>query len=177
MPKDDLKVWSRHIYVQKLEPSMTNLLRWMDKEMTARLRSGAAVQKIGSLRSSVSVLERVETYTTLKMSTETKVLAIATWVRRLIMSTSVPGSRLWRPMNGGKLWIEEQKACFSCLKKGKGHTTAKCFRMKECFEKQRRRHTLQEAPSQALSSKNSSPVQVSSLQEKGKSLLPVLMYL
>ena len=78
MPKDDSSVWAGHIYVQKLEASMTNLLRWMDKEMTARLRSGAAVQKIGSLRSSVSVLERVETYTTLKMSTETKVLAIAT---------------------------------------------------------------------------------------------------
>ena len=134
MPKDDSSVCAGHIYVQKLEPSVTNLLRWMDKEMTARFRSGAVVQKIGSHRASVNVLKPLETYTTLKMSTETKVLAIATCVRRLIMSTSVPGSRRWRLMNGGKLWIEEQKAYFSCLKKGKGHTTANCFRMKECFE-------------------------------------------
>lgn len=27
MPKDDLRVWARHIYDQKLEPSMTNVLR------------------------------------------------------------------------------------------------------------------------------------------------------
>lgn len=56
MPKDDLRVWARHIYDQKLEPSMTNVLRWMDKEMTARLRSGAAVRKTGNLRSSVNAL-------------------------------------------------------------------------------------------------------------------------
>ena len=72
---------------------MTNLLRWMDYEMTARLRSGAAVQKIGSLVPLSTSLVPVETYTTLKMSTETKVLAIATCVRRVIMSTSAPGSK------------------------------------------------------------------------------------
>ena len=56
MPKEDLRVWARHIYVQKLEPSMTNLLRWMDKEMTARFRSGAVIRKTGSLRSSLNAL-------------------------------------------------------------------------------------------------------------------------
>ena len=56
MPKDDFRVWARNIYVQKLERSMTNLLRWMDEEMTARLRSGAAVRKTGNLRSSVNAL-------------------------------------------------------------------------------------------------------------------------
>ena len=30
MTKDDLKVWARHIYLQKLEPSMSNLLQWME---------------------------------------------------------------------------------------------------------------------------------------------------
>ena len=56
MPMDDFRVWARNIYVQKLERSMTNLLRWMDEEMTARLRSGAAVRKTGNLRSSVDAL-------------------------------------------------------------------------------------------------------------------------
>ena len=52
MTKDDLKVGARHIYLQKLEPSMSNLLKWMEKEMTAQLRSGAAIRKTGSLTSS-----------------------------------------------------------------------------------------------------------------------------
>ena len=33
---------------------MTNLLRWMDKEMTSWLRSGAVIRKNSSLRSSVN---------------------------------------------------------------------------------------------------------------------------
>ena len=58
MTKDDLKVWARHIYLQKLEPSMANLLSWMEDEMTARLRSGASIRKGGaSTRSSVSTVQ------------------------------------------------------------------------------------------------------------------------
>ena len=54
MTQDDLKVWARHINLKKLEPSMSNLLLWMEDEMTARLRSGAAIRKTGaSFRSSV----------------------------------------------------------------------------------------------------------------------------
>ena len=48
MTKDDIKVWARHIHVQKLEPSMENLLKWMEDEMTARLRSGATIRKVRS---------------------------------------------------------------------------------------------------------------------------------
>ena len=46
MTPDDLKVWSRHIYVQKKKPSLMNLLiKWMEEEMTVRLRSGATIRK------------------------------------------------------------------------------------------------------------------------------------
>ena len=45
---DDLKVWSRHIYVQEKEPSLANLLAWMEEEMTVRLRSGATIRKSSS---------------------------------------------------------------------------------------------------------------------------------
>ena len=45
---DDVKIWARHIHSQKLEPSMKNLPKWMDEEMTARLRSGATIRKTGS---------------------------------------------------------------------------------------------------------------------------------
>ena len=57
MTKDDVKIWARHIHSQKLEPSMKNLLKWMDEEVTARLRSGATIRKTGSTtRPSVNLL-------------------------------------------------------------------------------------------------------------------------
>ena len=45
MTKDYVKIWALHIHSQRLEPSMKNLLKWMDEEMTARLRSGATIRK------------------------------------------------------------------------------------------------------------------------------------
>lgn len=45
---NDVKIWARHIHSQKLEPTMKNLPKWMDEEMTARLRSGATIRKTGS---------------------------------------------------------------------------------------------------------------------------------
>ena len=57
MTNDDVKIWARHIHSQKLEPSMKNLPKWMDEEMTARLRSGATIRKTGSTtRPSVNLL-------------------------------------------------------------------------------------------------------------------------
>ena len=71
--------------------------------------------------------------------------------------------------------MKEQKACFSCLKKGKGHTTAICFRMKECSENNGDGTLCTKPHHKCIHPENSSPVQVSSLQEKGKSLLSVIM--
>ncbi|CAB3985756.1 Hypothetical predicted protein, partial [Paramuricea clavata] len=51
MTKDDLRVWSRHINSRKFEPSMENLLEWMEEEMTARIRSGATIRKNTGTRS------------------------------------------------------------------------------------------------------------------------------
>ena len=38
LTRDDLKIWTRHINSQKLDPFMHNLISWMENEMTARLR-------------------------------------------------------------------------------------------------------------------------------------------
>ena len=48
MTKDDLRVWARHLNTQKVEPSMQNLLEWMEEEMIARIRSGATIRKNNS---------------------------------------------------------------------------------------------------------------------------------
>ena len=56
MTMDDLRVWARHLNSRKLEPSMKNLLEWMEEEMTARIRSGATIRKSVSSRSKVNML-------------------------------------------------------------------------------------------------------------------------
>ena len=53
MTKDDLRVWARHLNSQKIEPSMENLLEWIEEEMTARILSGATISKTSSLRLAV----------------------------------------------------------------------------------------------------------------------------
>ena len=50
---DDLRVWACHLNNKKLEPSMKNLLDWMEEEIAARIRSGAAIRKGTSPRSKV----------------------------------------------------------------------------------------------------------------------------
>ena len=48
MTKNDIKVWARHQHDQKVGPSMESLLKWMEDEMSARLRSGATIRKVRS---------------------------------------------------------------------------------------------------------------------------------
>jgi len=69
--------------------------------------------------------------------------------------------------------VKEQKACFSCLKNGKGHTTVNCLCKKECSKKSHNGTTCKRPHHKPLHTENSSPVQVSSLQDKGKAFLPV----
>ena len=130
MPKDDLRVWARHIYVQKLELSMTNLLRWMDKEMTARLRSGAVVRKTSSLRSSVNALG---TDGNVHDSQDVNRNKSSGHCYMCKASHYVDQCPRFQTMTPNERWevVKEQKACFSCLKKGKGHTIANCLRKKE----------------------------------------------
>ena len=45
MSEDVLRVWARYLNSQKCEPSMDNLLSWMEAEMTARVHSGAQIRK------------------------------------------------------------------------------------------------------------------------------------
>lgn len=59
LTKDDLQVCAHHIYPQKLEPWISNLLQWMVEELTARLRSGAAFLKNASSRTNNHVVASI----------------------------------------------------------------------------------------------------------------------
>ena len=117
-------------------------------------------------------LVQVETITTTKMPTETKVLTTA--VCKVIHF--VDQCPRFQTITPNERWevVKEQKACFSCLKKGKGHTTANCLPRRDCSEKNRDGTTGKRPHHKLLHTENSSPVQVSSLQDKGKALLPVI---
>ena len=181
MTQDDLKVWARHVNLQKLEPSMSNLLLWMEDEMTARLRSGAVIRKTGpSSRSSVHMVGSNGQVDAKESSIpekpdDQKSKPIPCYVckgehyvdqcpRFLAM---VPGER-WKV-------VKEQRACFSCLKRGKSHTSFNCTRRKACG-KSRRDGTTCKRPHHELlhETENVDALHVAFLQDSSKTILPVI---
>ena len=181
MTQDDLKVWARHINLKKLEPSMSNLLLWMEDGMTARLRSGAAIRKTGaSSRSSVhtvgsnghveegegSITDRPDDR---KPKQNTCYVCkgdhyVDKCSRFLAM---VPGER-WKV-------VKEQRGCFSCLKRGKGHTSISCTRRKACGKKgpdgtayRRPHHDL------LHETEGSGSAHVGFIHDSSKAILPVI---
>ena len=121
MTKDDIKVWARHQQDQKVEPSMESLLKWMEDEMSARLRSGATIRKV---RSSVHATVRSQESTRSKAPCYMSATPHTTFdecPKFLAMS-----------MDERCKMVKEKKACFSCLKRSKGHTATNCLRKREC---------------------------------------------
>ena len=102
--------------------------------MTARLRSGAAVRKTGNLRSSVDALGTGGNDHDSQDANRNKISC-----RYYLCKAShyVDQCPRFQTMTPNERWevVKEQKACFSRLKKGKGHTTANCLHKKECSEK------------------------------------------
>ena len=125
MTVDDLRVWARHLNSQKLEPSMENLLEWMEEEMAARIRSGAAIRKSGSTRSKVNALGSRDPKFGDIRSKKCYVCQENHYVDECKRFIEMTPSERWKI-------VKERKACFSCLKRSKDHTVANCTRKKEC---------------------------------------------
>ena len=123
MTKDDIKVWARHQHVQKIEPSMESLLKWMEDEMSARLRSGATIRKV---RSSVNTTGFKQEPT--RNKTPCYVCNAIHYIDECPKFLAMSINDRWKI-------VKERKACFSCLKRSKGHTATNCLRKRECPEK------------------------------------------
>ena len=83
----------------------------------------------------------------------------------------------FRDMTPNERWkiVKDQRACFCCLKKGKGHTVANCSRKKDCGEKQLSGIICKTFHHKLLHvDANGSSAQVSSKPDGGGTLLPVL---
>ena len=165
MTKDDIKVWARHLHIQKLEPSMENLLKWMEDEMTARLRSGATIRKV---RSVVGVVgERREGN---RSKTPCFVCKAVHYVDECPKFLTMSVNERWKI-------VKEQKACFSCLKRSKGHTASNCQRKRECSEK-KQNGSLCKRPHHKLLHTEEEPqgnrATVTCVQDDSKVLLPTL---
>ena len=173
MTKEDLRVWARHIYVQKLEPSMCNFLKWMDEEMTAHFRSGVAIRKTGnsnrpSVNSLVAVGNENPSYDRNKTQKYCYVCNASHYVDKCPRFKAMAPSERWEI-------VKEQRACFSCLKGGKRHTAANCSRRKECSEKNSDGSTCRKSRHKLLHSERpSGSAQIASLQDKSMALLPVV---
>ena len=181
MTQDDLKVWARHVNLQKLEPSMSNLLLWMEDEMTARLRSGAVIRKTGpSSRSSVHMVGSNGQVDAKESSIPEKpddqkskpipcyVCKGEHYVDQCPRFLAMVPSERWKV-------VKEQRACFSCLKRGKSHTPFNCTRRKACG-KSRRDGTTCKRPHHELlhETENVDALHVAFLQDSSKTILPII---
>jgi hypothetical protein len=143
MTPDDLKVWSRHIYVQEKEPSLANLLAWMEEEMTVRLRSGATIRKSSSsYRHGVHAVgggNNSQYSGSYKGNNANSLMSDSPKTQCCVCKDMhyVDQCHQFKSMTPMQRWeiVQEQKACFSCLKRSKGHTASNCLRKKECQEK------------------------------------------
>jgi hypothetical protein len=165
MTKDDIKVWARHIHVQKLEPSMENLLKWMEDEMTARLRSGATIRKIRSA---------VGTVTQSKNSFGNKTPC---YVCKEVHCIDECPKFLSMSINERWKIVKEQRACFSCLKRSKGHTATNCLRKRECPERRQDGSLCKKPHHKLLHMEEVNPhnrAPVTCVQDDSQVLLPTL---
>ena len=128
MSEDDLRVWARYLNSQKCEPSMDNLLSWMEAEMTARMCSGAQIRK--NVRS-----HRVNTFGSKTENGDGKHGEDRFKSKQCYVCQGrhyIDECQRFRDMTQNERWkiVKEQRACFSCLKRGKRHTVANYSRKK-----------------------------------------------
>lgn len=182
MTSDDLKVWSRHIYVQEMDPSLENLLKWMDEEMTVRLRSGATIRKgSGSYRSNVHAVGTGSNYQSPrynndnlnKPSTAESQRNQCYACKEIHYVDQCPRFKAMTPNERWKV-VKEQKACFSCLKRSKNHTASNCMRKKECLERNSDGSTCKKYHHKLLHETTTSPNVVGFVQDNSEAVLPVI---
>ena len=125
MTMDDLRVWARHLNSQKLEPSMKNLLEWMEEEMAARIRSGAAIRKSAPQKSKVYAVSSKDTRLGDTRFKKCYVCHENHYVDECKKFIDMSPTNRWKV-------VKEQKACFACLKRSKDHTLVNCTRRREC---------------------------------------------
>ena len=72
--------------------------------------------------------------------------------------------------------VEEQKACFSCLKQSKGHTVSNCMRKRECQEKNSDGSVCKKLHHKLLHDNTSSNQRnvVGFIQDNSEAILPVI---
>ena len=109
---------ARHLNSLKLDPSMKNLLEWMEEKMAARIRSGAAIRKSAPQKSKVYAVGSKDTR-----------LGDARFKKCYVCHENhyVDECKKFIDMSPNNRWkvVKEQKACFACLKRS-------CTRRREC---------------------------------------------
>ncbi len=176
MSEDDLRVWARYLNSEKCEPSMDNLLSWMEAEMTARMRSGAQIRK--NVRSN-----RVHAFGSPNENGGGKNGDDRFKSKQCYVCQGrhyVDECQRFSDMTPKERWkiVKDQRACFSCLKRGKGHTVANCSRKKECGEKHQSGSVCNKPHHKLLHIDPTvppNPAHIGFTQDGGGTLLPVLV--
>ena len=129
--------------MQEKETSLANLLAWMEEEMTVRLRSGATIRKgSSSYQHGVHAVgggNNSQKSGSYKGNNANSPMLDSPKTQYYVCKDmhyvdQCPQFKSMTPMQRWEI-VKEQKACFSCLKRSKGHTASNCLRKNECQEK------------------------------------------
>ena len=135
MTKDDLKLWARHIYLKKLEPSMSNLLIKMDGQgngRSASLRSSNSQNWLphSLIRQHSGYLWRH------KSKNQCYVCKANYYVDECPRFQAMIQNERWEVVKG-------QKACFSLFETGLRPHNRELSTHERMFREKWRRHNLQ----------------------------------
>ncbi len=166
-----------------MEPSLANLLQWMDEEIV-RLHSGATIKKgSGSNRHAVHAIGggNKDQNPGPHNSNNDRSSNPDGWKTQCYVCKDahyVDQCPWFKGMTSKERWeiVKEQRACFSCLKKSKGHTALNCLCKRECQEKNRD-GSICKKPHHKPLHENARANQgnvVGFIQDNNKAILPVM---
>jgi len=102
MTKDDMKIWARHIHSQKLEPSMKNLLKWMDEKWLQGLDLEQRYAKLAVPLVPLSIYW-VLMEMGIPLVNVTKIRSSAMYVKQVSTLMHAHNLKQWCLMNSGRL--------------------------------------------------------------------------
>jgi len=169
MSADDRKVWSRDLEKSKQPATLLGLMTWMSAEMKSRMRATAPL-RTGNNNHTVH-------YVAVENESEKKKIGHKCWICKTQAHWTDECQKILSLSHEDRRNIvQENHACFSCLKKaGRDHNATTCRRRKQCTVTENGKQ-CEQYHHPLLHPKTETKVRasISSMSENSEALLPVV---
>ena len=169
MSADDRKVWSRDLEKSKQPATLLGLMTWMSAEMKSRMRATAPL-RTGNNNHTVH-------YVAAENESEKKKIGHKCWICKTQAHWTDECQKILSLSHEARRNIvQENHACFSCLKKaGRDHNATTCRRRKQCTVTKNGKQCEQyHHPLLHPTIETKVRASISSMSENSEALLPVV---